>query len=170
MEPTNVETKGGKPVLKIVLTLLVVAAVVAGAYYALSQKTQVYRDDENKITLEKPRGWEAGSVAGYARVAENSQDIKAPSVLIKIDYPESIIPSLGLDTAEEVVVGGKTVRRIDHEWETKSSSGEVTGKQTFTFLMWTAPSGKKIIFEITPWQKPSMSVEVEEVVRTFSTL
>lgn len=153
---------------KTLLTLLVVALVVAGGYYALNKKTELYQDATNNITLEKPIGWTAGSIEGYARVAEDTKDATKPSVLIKIDYPESIIPSLGLDVAEEVVVGGKTVRRVDHEWETKGAGGEVTGKQTFTFLMWTAPSGKKIIFEITPGQKPSMSSEVEEIVRTFS--
>jgi len=66
------------------------------------------------------------------------------------------------------VIGGKTVKRIDHEWPTTGQNGESTGTQSFTFLLWTAPSGKKIIFEITPGQGATVNAEVERVVASFT--
>ncbi len=150
--------------------IILILALVGGGYYFFFQREEwgFYRDDTNRVSFEKPEGWMAGSVEGYTRVAEDTSDLTKPSVLIKTSYPESIIPALGLDRGEEVVVGGKTMRRADHEWETKTPEGVVTGTQTFTFFLWETSNGQKIIFEITPWQRPSVSGEVERIVRTFN--
>ena len=160
--------------LKNIFILLIIVAA-GGIYYflfytpgKLQTENKLYRDEGNQISFEKPEGWVANSIEGYAKVAEDALDSNKPSVLIKMEYPESVIPALGLDVGEEVSVGGKTVRRVDHEWETKDSKGVVTGMQTFTFFLWRAPDGREIIFEISPWQKTAISEEVERVLRNFN--
>jgi hypothetical protein len=162
--PQN-KSRGLSPQSKLLIILIAFAAVAAGiAFYYFQPKWVEYADTLNKVSLEKPENWEAGSIEGYVRVAENTGDATKPSVLVKIDYPESIIPSLELDTAPEVEIAGKTMRRADHEREL---TGPTQGTVTYTHLLWTAPNGKKIIFEISPWQKPDLDPSVERILRTF---
>src|SRR5512132_2811939 len=96
---------GLKPVHKVLIIIAAVAILSAGAAsYYFQPKWIKYADDLNGVSLEKPEKWQADSIEGYVRVSENTGEPAKPNVLVKIDYPESIIPALGLDTAPEVQI------------------------------------------------------------------
>jgi hypothetical protein len=165
----NRNQAGAKPVRKIFIILgAVILLSVGGLYSYFQPKWTTYTDGLNGVSLEKPETWQAGSIDGYVRVAENTGDAAKPNVLIKIDYPASIIPALELDTAPEVEIAGKVMRRADHEREIPARPGVATSTVTYTHLLWTAPNGKQVIFEISPWQKPDLDPSVERILRSFT--
>jgi hypothetical protein len=165
----NRDQAGVKPVRKIFIIIgAVILLLVGGLYSYFQPKWITYTDSLNGVSLQKPETWQAGSIEGYVRVAENTADAAKPNVLIKIEYPESIIPALELDTAPEVEIAGKIMRRADHEREIPARPGASTSTVTYTHLLWTAPNGKMIIFEISPWQKSDLDPNVERILRSFT--
>lgn len=157
----------------IIISSIVGIVLIALAFFFYSQNRIAYTsftDQTNKVGFEKPEKWFAGSLEGYVRVSEDTQDASKPNILVKMDYPESIIPALGLDKGEEVVIGGKTMVRVDSETPVPAIGGRPASTVTYTHLLWLAPDGRKIIFEISPWQKPVINKSVERFLSTFNPL
>ncbi|OGE87985.1 MAG: hypothetical protein A3J07_02140 [Candidatus Doudnabacteria bacterium RIFCSPLOWO2_02_FULL_49_13] len=159
-----------------VISIIVILVLVAGAFFYLRNQSpaplvyQPYIDQTNKVSFEKPETWLASPSQGYVRVSENAADSSKPSILVKIEYPESIIEALGLDKGRQITVGGKTMIRVDIERQVPAMEGRAASTVTFTDLLWQAPDGRKIIFEISPGQPAKMDQSVENFLESFQAL
>ncbi len=157
----------------VVIAIIAIIVLVAGAFFYWQRKPAVvykpYQDEDNRLTFEKPETWFASSSDGYVRVSENTADTSKPSILVKLEYPESIIESLGLDKGEMITIGGKNMRRVDIERKVPAAEGTPALTVTYTDLLWESGDDRKIIFEISPWQKPDMDPSVIKFLETFET-
>lgn len=157
----------------IILIIIIILLLLGGAYlyYSKSKKQTAYeefKDDANKVSFKKPTAWVTSSTDGYVRIIQNNTDPSSPSILVKVDYPASIIPALGLDSGQQVTIGKKTMRKADSQIEVPANAERAATTATYTHLLWDSPDGRKIIFEISPWQKPGFDKSVEEFLSSFS--
>ncbi len=150
------------------IVIIIILAAVGAFFYSRNKssiKTSFYQDRLNEVGFNKPDGWFVSPSAGYIRVTEDQADTTKPTVLIKTQDLASTIDALGLDKAEQVKIGGKTLRRLD-----RNVAVPERPNVTITQLLWVAPNGRSIIFEITPWQKPAFNPGMKELISSFKTL
>ena len=162
-----------KKVVVIGILAITILAAVGAFFYSHNNKplkTSFYQDRLNEVGFNNPDGWFVSPSAGYIRVTENQADTTKPSVLIKTQDLDSTIDALGLDKAQEVKIGDKTMRRLDREVQLPAVPNRPVTKTTSTQLLWFAPNGRSVIFEITPWQKPAFDSGMKELISSFKTL
>ena len=161
-----------KKVVVIGILAITILAAVGAFFYSRSKPVAAtyYEDHLNEVGFNKPDGWFVSPRAGYIRVTEDQADTTKPSVLIKTQDLDSTIDALGLDKAQEVKIGDKTMRRLDREVQLPAVPNRPVTKTTSTQLLWVAPNGRSVIFEITPWQKPAFDSGMKELISSFKTL
>lgn len=158
----------------IVITIIAIAGLALGAFFYFQNKSadvNWYTDQTNKAAFIKEDRWFIGSQEGYIRVNEDPNDVSKPSVLIKLKDQESSIEALGLDKAPEVSIEGKSMRRLDRSVEIPANPARPAQVVTLTQLLWIAPDGRQIVFEITPRQPVNeLTASMEKIITSFKLL
>ncbi|MBI3952478.1 MAG: hypothetical protein HY336_00805 [Candidatus Doudnabacteria bacterium] len=142
----------------VIITFLLLAGVLF--FLTKDRNTQVYKDEENKVSFVHPKNFQTGSQKGFVTLFSEPDQSNNLKMILTVNPAMFFVEARGLtDQAQTMELGGKTFRFI-HKQEQD---------QTFTHLYLEA-NGQKYLFEISPWQKDSWDEGMLKVLKTFKSL